>query len=127
MRGVLLDTHVVLWYLAGDEERLTADVREGLEESGLEAHVSAASVWEIAIKAGLGRLHVGGDLVERIEDARFSMLEVTADHAWRVRDMPRHHGDPFDRLLVAQAQAEGLALLTRDAVFDAYDVDTVWG
>ena len=52
---------------------------------------------------------------------------TTADHAWRVRDMPRHHGDPFDRLLVAQAQAEGLALLTRDAVFDAYDVDTVWG
>jgi PIN domain nuclease of toxin-antitoxin system len=126
MRGVIVDTHVLLWYLAGDEEHLTPDIREGLEESGLEAHVSAASIWEIAIKSGLGKLRVDGDLVERIAEARFAMLEVRADHAWCVRDLPMHHRDPFDRMLVAQAQAEGLALLTRDTAFDAYDVETLW-
>jgi PIN domain nuclease of toxin-antitoxin system len=126
MRGVLLDTHAVLWYLAGDEEQLTPEIREGLEESGLEAHVSAASIWEIAIKSRLGKLRVGSDLVARIEEARFAMLDVTAEHAWGVCDLPLHHRDPFDRLLVAQAKAEGLALLTKDDAFGAYDIETVW-
>lgn len=126
MRGVLLDTHVVLWYLAGDEEHLSPGARATLEESGLETHVSAASVWEIAIKSRIGKLRVGSDLVACLADARFAMLDITPEHAWRVRELPMHHRDPFDRLLVAQAQSEGLALLTTDEAFAAYDVDTVW-
>jgi PIN domain nuclease of toxin-antitoxin system len=89
-------------------------------------NVSAASIWEIAIKSGIGKLRVGSDLLERVGDSRFAMLDVTPEHSWRVRDMPMHHRDPFDRLLVAQAQSEGLALLTTDTVFAAYDVETVW-
>lgn len=90
------------------------------------ATVSTASLWEIAIKAAIGKLEAPDDLPRRVEDLGFDLLPVTAEHAWRVRDLPRHHGDPFDRLLIAQAQIERLPIVTADPAFGAYDVEVIW-
>jgi len=106
---LLLDTHAFLYFLAG-HERLSPGAREAMEE-GEEAYVSAASVWEIAIKAGLGRLELPEDLesflLEAMEAEALMPLPVTLAHAPMVRGLPWHHKDPFDRLLVAQALREG--------------------
>lgn len=90
------------------------------------AAVSTASLWEIAIKVAIGKLEAPDDLPQHVEGLGFELLPVTAEHAWRVRDLPRHHGDPFDRLLIAQAQLERLPILTADSAFEAYDVAVVW-
>ena len=88
--------------------------------------VSAASLWEIAIKVAIGKLDAPMDLPERVEDFGFELLAVTADHAWRVRSLPLHHGDPFDRILVAQAQLEQLTIVTSDTAFKDYEVAVIW-
>lgn len=127
MRGILMDTHAVLWYLQGDARRFPRAARRRVEESGLEVFVSAVSIWEIAIKGSLGRLDVDDDLLERIDAVGFARLNVTPDHAFAVRRLPDIHRDPFDRLLVAQAQVEGLLVLTADPTLAEYDVPTGWG
>lgn len=110
---LLLDTHVFLWAMANDG-RLTHQARELLENAE-EVRVSAASIWEIAIKARLGELKADTDrLVEMSEQAGFVELPVTSRHAARVARLPDHHTDPFDRLLVAQAMTEPLLLVTVD-------------
>ena len=125
---LLLDTHAFLYFLAG-HERLSPGAREAMEE-GEEAYVSAASVWEIAIKASLGRLELPEDLesflLEAMEAEALLPLPVTLAHAAMVRGLPWHHKDPFDRLLVAQALREGLALVSQDRLLDAYGVQRVW-
>lgn len=88
--------------------------------------VSIVSLWEIAIKASLGKLETPKDLPERVEELGFELLGVTPDHARQVRSLPHHHGDPFDRMLVAQAQLERLPIVTADAAFDDYDVVVIW-
>lgn len=93
-------------------------------ESG--ALVSLASLWETAIKVGLGKLEAPDDLPEHIQRLGFVLLPITADHVWRLRDLPHHHSDPFDRLLIVQAQAESLPIVTADPVFADYDVTIVW-
>jgi PIN domain nuclease of toxin-antitoxin system len=116
---LLLDTHVFIWFVT-DSRRLKASARNLLDAAD-SAYVSAASIWEIAIKASIGKLE--GDAVafaEAIESSGFHELPVTADHAVRVARLPRHHGDPFDRLLLAQALAEPLTLVTADATLRAY-------
>ena len=115
---ILLDTHVVLWALA-DSPRLSARARRLLADADNECWVSSASVWEIAIKAALGR--IGGDcsldrLEEGIESAGFRTLDVTVRHAVAIGQVDVPHADPFDRLLVAQCEVETLRLLTADAV-----------
>lgn len=85
-----------------------------------------ASLWEIAIKVALGKLDVPDDLPERVRQLGFELLPIASDHAWRVRSLPHHHGDPFDRLLIAQAQLEQLPIVTADAAFDDYDVVVIW-
>lgn len=110
---MLLDTHVVLWLL-DDSPRLGARARAGLR-SGDDVQVSAASLWELAVKAGLGKVTVPDDLPDLIAAAGLSLLPVTADHAWSIRDSVLSHRDPFDRMLVAQAGVEGLPFLTADA------------
>lgn len=110
---MLLDTHVVLWLL-DDSGQLGPDSREALEAAPA-LHVSAASLWEIAIKAGLGKLTVPDDLPARIEQAGLQWLPVTPGHVWSSRTLAGPpHRDPFDRLLCAQAHEEGLPLLTAD-------------
>lgn len=116
---ILLDTQLYLWYLA-DDPRLTPRVRDTIGEAK-EVYVSVASIWECAIKIGLGKLHAEIDeLVMGIEGSGFAELPISAVHASRVAQLPHHHRDPFDRLLVAQAIEEPLTLLTTDARLRAY-------
>jgi PIN domain nuclease of toxin-antitoxin system len=122
---LLVDSHVLLWYLSGDP-RLGPKPTAAIEAQSAEVTVSAASLWEIAIKVGLGKLEAPSDLPERIEPLGFQLLNVTPDDAWRVRTLPHHHGDPFDRLLIAQAQAGSLPIVTGDPAFADYDVTVIW-
>jgi PIN domain nuclease of toxin-antitoxin system len=122
---MLLDSHALLWFVAGDQKRIDKALRARIEADA--TTISTASLWEIAIKAGLGKLDAPDDLPERVEQLGFELLPVTADHAWQVRHLPLHHRDPFDRLLIAQAQVERLSVITADPAFDPYDVTVVWG
>lgn len=116
---LLLDTHIFLWSITGST-RLTRATRR-LMESADEVYVSAASVWEIAIKAGLGKVEADPDAVAAaIEPSGFLELPVHAAHAARVARLPPHHHDPFDRLLIAQALVEPLRLVTADSVLTQY-------
>jgi PIN domain nuclease of toxin-antitoxin system len=122
---LLVDTHALLWWLI-DDPALSPTAREALADPANEPLVSAASAWEIAIKRSLGKLTGPDDLPDRIADEGFAWLPVSAAHAWQVRDLPPHHRDPFDRLLVAQALVERVPIVTPDTRFDAYGVDVRW-
>jgi PIN domain nuclease of toxin-antitoxin system len=122
---LLVDTHALLWWLT-DDAALSQAAREALADPATEPLVSAASLWEIAIKRSLGKLSAPDDLPDRIVDGGFSWMAISPAHAWHVRDLPRHHGDPFDRLLVAQALTERLPIITSDARFNDYGVEIRW-
>ena len=126
--NLLLDTHALLWWL-DDDPRLGSDAAARIANPRNLVWISAATAWEIAVKAGLGRLDLGEApeecLPREIERAGFRPLAVTIDHALAVRTLARHHADPFDRLLIAQALCEGLQVVTADAAFAAYDVPVV--
>lgn len=117
---LLLDTHVVLWWL-DDSPELSGDIKDLLDTEPA-VYVSAVSAWEIAIKQSLGKLDGPEDLAERVRDSQFTSLPITAGHGVRAGRLPVHHRDPFDRILVAQAQTEGMTLLTRDKWIPQYDV-----
>jgi len=121
---MLIDSNALLWFLAGNSKRIDRALRSQIEAEA--TTVSVASLWEIAIKTALGKLEAPDDLPARVEQAGFFLLPVSADHAWRVRQLPHHHRDPFDRLLIAQAQVERLPIFTADSLFDAYDVLVIW-
>jgi PIN domain nuclease of toxin-antitoxin system len=126
---LLVDTHAFLWFAAGDAQ-LSARARRRIEAPDNERWLSVASIWEIAIKTSLGKLQldVGVDaLVQRgaVENG-FQLLEVRRDHAAAVATLPFHPRDPFDRVLVCQAQLESLTMVSRDEVLDAYGVKRVW-
>ena len=120
----LVDTHVLLWWLA-DDPSLGDEARESISASDSSVFVSAASAWEIAIKQALGKLDAPSDLVRQIELNRFVPLPITVSHAYAAGALPRHHDDPFDRMLVTQAMAEGLILVTRDPRMGLYGVGTL--
>jgi PIN domain nuclease of toxin-antitoxin system len=125
---LLLDTHAFLWFVTGDA-RLSRAARRALEAADNELILSAASVWELAIKAGLGRLTLPGSVAEYVAEKvaqGLSVLSVDWTHAAGMEKLPPHHGDPFDRLLAAQALAENLPLVTGDREFRAYGVKVVW-
>lgn len=116
---LLLDTQIYLWYLA-DSRKLSTKARTAVASAD-GVFVSAASIWEAAVKAALGKLDVAADdLVAGIGGSGFVELPVSARHAARVSELPHHHRDPFDRLLVAQAIHEPLHLLTADAKLGKY-------
>lgn len=125
----LLDTHTFVW-MASAPERLGTEARERIETPASELFLSVASVWEIAIKSSLGKLELPvalpAFLEEQLASTRTTILDVRAEHAVRVEDLPWHHRDPFDRLLVAQARFETLSLLSRDSTFDAYGIERIW-
>jgi PIN domain nuclease of toxin-antitoxin system len=121
---LLVDTHTYLWWL-GDEPRLSSAAREAMAEATAIVHVSAASIWEISLKSSLGRLEIDGDPVSEILNNGFVELPMTAEHAHRAGQLPRHHDDPFDRMLIAQAQLEHLVLISRDAKLAAYGVSMI--
>jgi PIN domain nuclease of toxin-antitoxin system len=118
--SLLLDTHVVLWWLT-DDPTLADNVKDRLDhEPGV--CVSAATIWEVTIKQAIGKLKQPADLPERIRDSGFRNLPITSEHAIVAGRLPAIHRDPFDRVLVAQAQCEDLTLVTRDANVRKYEV-----
>jgi PIN domain nuclease of toxin-antitoxin system len=126
---VLLDTRALLWAADGDP-RLSPTATAILQDGSQEVLFSAVSALEIAMKLAVGRLELPEDartwLRTRVAAFDLTDLPVTADHAVEAALLPRHHRDPWDRLLIAQARVEGVALLTADAVFSRYDVETIW-
>ena len=125
---LLVDTHAFLWYLAGDK-RLSTAARQAMEEHAHDWCVSAASIWEMTIKSSRGRLTLPAPAADYVADrvrAGARVLPVDWPHAVAVERMPFHHRDPFDRLIVAQALVEHMAVVTRDSVFREYGVRVVW-
>jgi PIN domain nuclease of toxin-antitoxin system len=118
--NLLLDTHVLLWALTDDARLRPA--RDALLDGRNRVVVSAASAWEMAIKASLGRLAAPDDLAEQLEAASFEVLDVTVEHAMHVATLPAHHGDPFDRILISQAVVERLTLVSADRTLARYEV-----
>lgn len=121
---ILADTHVLLWWLS-DDDRLPARHREALADPGNDVAFSAVSIAEIAIKSSLGKLEAPTDIAGHLVEGGFIALPFTAEHAAELRDLPWHHRDPFDRMLVGQARVEGMTLATADAHVAAYDVRTL--
>ena len=126
---VLLDTHAFLW-AAADAPELGRRARKRYLDPETDLLLSVASVWEMAIKTGLGKLRLTvplDELVERgIEGQGIALLPIALEHALAVRALPFHHRDPFDRLLAAQALAEGVPILSADCVFERYGVERIW-
>ena len=118
---LLLDSHVVLWLVTSAPSR-SSNAVETLVDDANDALVSAVSIWELEIKRLKGQLEAPSDLLDRIEDAGFRLLSLTPDNALDAARLPPHHRDPFDRLLVAQAQGEAATLVTADEALAAYDV-----
>lgn len=122
---LLLDTHAALWFLSGDE-RLGDDARRQLTDDTNRVLLSAAVVWEIAVKRALGKLTVPDEYLSLLLDAGVQPLPVNLAHAAGVEQLPPHHRDPFDRMLVSQARIEGAALVSRDEALRPYGVALVW-
>ncbi len=116
---LLLDTHTLIW---AAREELRDDAHKMIEEVAESVFVSAATIWEIEIKRALGRLQAPGDMIERIDESGYERLPITFEHAREAGRLPPLHGDPFDRILIAQARAEGMTLASADAVLQRYDV-----
>ena len=126
---LLLDTHALLWWLF-DDPKQSAAARSAVVDPLNEVLVSAASAWEIATKHRLGRLPEAGDVPVRLPHylsrARFGVLNISLEHAMAAGELSGRHRDPFDRMLVAQARIEGLAVATADQVFRDYGVAVIW-
>ena len=126
MRRLLLDTRAFLWWLS-DSRRLNREARAAISEASALVHVSAATIWEIAIKARLGKVNPGTKhLDQEIAANHFSELGISARHALAAGNLPLHHDDPFDRMLIAQAQLEELTVVTHDEAFGPYKIPIVW-
>jgi PIN domain nuclease of toxin-antitoxin system len=123
---LLLDTNVVVWLLLGDRKAVSKRAAHALADERNSVSLSAVSVWEIAIKRSLGKLAIEPDWARALTRLDFEPLPVTSLHAQHVEQLPWHHRDPFDRLLVAQASLEDHALVSADARLGDYDVDVVW-
>jgi len=124
--NLLLDTHVFLWWI-GEPARLSDEAGAAIADSGTLVHVSAASAWEISIKRALGRIDLRDEEFSYgMRESGFAELVVTAEHGLAAGALPVHHRDPFDRMLVAQAMAEGMRLVTHDRAIAPYDVETLW-
>ena len=124
MMRLLLDTHAVLWAL-GEPALLSHDAFDAIADARNDVYVSAVSAWEVAIKRALGKLVAPNDLEAMITSEGFSPLPITFHHAESAGALPPHHADPFDRMLIAQAQSERLILVTRDACIPRYGVRTL--
>lgn len=126
---LLLDTHTLLWLVDGDRQ-LSRSATEVLADPGHELLLSPASYWEIAIKVSLGKYRLADPLADFIEEAirlyGLTVLPVTAKYAEAIVNLPHHHKDPFDRMLIAQAMVENIGLVSSDKAIDAYSVKRIW-
>ncbi len=121
---ILADSHVLLWWLE-NPQRVALPARAAIADPANEVYFSAASIWEIGLKVGRGKLRINGDFVALLEADGFEPLSLTPAHAARTLTLPPTHGDPFDRMLIAQALVEGLVLATHDSVIAQYDVPVI--
>jgi len=124
MKGYLLDTHALLYWLV-DPAQLDPGARRVIADGGSVVYVSAGAIWEMAIKKRLGRLDFPTNLDEVLRNDHIEVLAITLPHALAVSDLPMHHEDPFDRLMIAQARIEDLVLVSRDSRMAQYDVRVV--
>jgi PIN domain nuclease of toxin-antitoxin system len=126
---ILLDTQALLWYSAGDT-KLSARARSVIEDVNNDRVLSVASLWEIAIKLSLHKLQLTGPFddfaKEAIDQLHCSVLDIGLTHLGRLSDLPFHHRDPFDRLIIAQSLVEGIEIVGIDAAWDAYGVKRHW-
>jgi PIN domain nuclease of toxin-antitoxin system len=120
---ILLDSHVALWWLE-DSDSLGARCRHSIERAD-EAYFSSITPWELGIRRSLGKLTMPDGLVTELQSGGFVPLAVSAEHAEHAPTLPLHHRDPFDRMLIAQAQLEALALVSADGALGAYEVELV--
>jgi PIN domain nuclease of toxin-antitoxin system len=118
---LLLDTHVVLWWLA-DDPQLSPTQISAIKDKRNTCYVSAATVWEISIKAAIGKLVIDSDYMEQLRSEGFLELPITWGHAHAIQNLPPHHRDPFDRLLIAQAKMETMFLVSGDEFIAKYEV-----
>lgn len=129
MSRLLLDTHVFLWWVA-DDAYLTDVTRRTIADANNECCLSLVSCWEMAIKSSLGKLRlakpVGRFVTEQLAANGFTLLPIELRHAVKIEKLPFHHRDPFDRLLIAQAMAERLTIVTADQIFGKYGAKTLW-
>jgi PIN domain nuclease of toxin-antitoxin system len=122
---LLLDSHALLWWEA-DDARLAGEAREAIEQPEVPLFFSSASIWELAIKQASKRLVLPQTLLATLSEEGFTELRISSTHAALAGALPFHHRDPFDRMIVAQAQTEGLTVVTSDARIAAYDVPVLW-
>lgn len=125
----LLDTHTLIWFISGDNQ-LSTRCRKLIEDSNNEIYLSIASLWEMAIKHSIGKLNLSQPFnklfpLQLIEND-ILLLGITLDHLYDVCDLPLHHRDPFDRIMVSQARIEDLQLISADSMLDGYDIQRVW-
>lgn len=122
----LLDTHTFLWWLS-DSDQLSGQARKIISDSDNRIFMSCASQWEIAIKVSINRLTFPMDEMEtELVKNGFEFLNITTPHIMRTTSLPLHHRDPFDRMLIAQAQSESLILISKDHIFPKYDISLAW-
>ena len=126
---VLIDTHVLIWW-TGESNQLSLLVRDMLADQQTEPVLSMASIWEMQIKTSLGKLSLQMDLPTLVETEmsrnRFILLPIELKHIYKLNDLPLHHKDPFDRLLIAQSVIEAMPIISIDEKFDAYGVQRLW-
>ena len=126
---LLLDTHVFLWWVY-DDPKLSQTARDLILDSANTKYVSAATAWELAIKAGQGKLKlnlsVGDFYIKYVNQNYFETVPLALSHLFMVERLPLHHKDPFDRLLVVQAQSEKLKIVSADSALDAYEIERLW-
>ena len=124
---ILLDTHAIYWFLS-ENPKLPEKTRR-LIESDYKVYVSILSFWEMSIKSSIGKMELPASITEMIRECKrmgFTLLAIEPSHLERLKSLPKIHGDPFDRLLICQAQEESLTLVTRDENIPKYDVGTLW-
>jgi PIN domain nuclease of toxin-antitoxin system len=124
VKRLLLDTHALLWWLS-DDSRLGEVTRQVISNPRNQVFVSAASTWEISIKKTIGKLSAPDDMDAIVEDEGFDKLPITLFHGDQAGQLPEHHKDPFDRMLIAQAQSEGLIIVTNDEKITRYNIRTM--
>ena len=122
---LLLDAHAFLWWVT-DSSRLSDAARGAISESANDIAVGTGSLWELTIKRTLGKLDFPFDFEAVLRDEGFDLLAINYGHLRTLEHLPLHHGDPFDRLLIAQATAENLPIITNDRAFARYDISVVW-
>jgi len=119
--NLLLDTHILLWWLDASPS-LSEIARRKISNVNNTVFISAAVIWEVRIKQALGKLRIPPGFRDVLEQQHFEMLPITVDHAHAIEDLPSHHRDPFDRMLIAQAKVESFTIVTHDPIFEKYGI-----